>query len=84
MESWSLILIPVVTAGLLFWLRQVEVHRLASRTLSDYGSVPPFHLDRIRTASAFGSRSIAGKIWIADFILHHLPRAVPNDQQSHE
>lgn len=33
----TLILIPLVTAGLLFWLRQVQVQQLSNRTLSSYG-----------------------------------------------
>ncbi|MEP6822500.1 MAG: hypothetical protein ABI946_09135, partial [Chthoniobacterales bacterium] len=37
-----LILIPVLTAGFLFWLRQAQVHRMGQRSLGDYGTVPQF------------------------------------------
>ena len=40
----TLILIPIVTAGLLFWLRQAQVHQLTNRTIASYGTLPPFEL----------------------------------------
>ena len=63
----TLILIPFVTAGVLFWLRQVQVNALSNRPLPSYGSVPGFELTN-QDAQPFGSQQLAGKIWIADFI----------------
>lgn len=63
----TLVLIPLVTAGMLFWLRQVEVHHLANRTVSSYGTVPNFQLIN-QHDQPFGSAQLKGKIWIADFI----------------
>ena len=40
----TLILIPLVTLGLLLWLRNLEVTALRQRTVSSYGTVPPFQL----------------------------------------
>jgi protein SCO1/2 len=62
-----LILIPIITAGLLLWLRHVEVRALAQRTVSSYGTVPNFELVN-QEGQRFGSVQLAGKIWIADFI----------------
>ncbi len=63
----TLILIPLVTAGVLFWLRQLQVNALSNRPLPSYGSVPSFELTN-QDAQPFGSQQLAGKIWIADFI----------------
>ena len=63
----TLILIPLVTAAVLFWLRQVQVNALSNRPLPSYGSVPGFELTN-QDAQPFGSQQLAGKIWIADFI----------------
>jgi len=63
----TLILIPLVTAGALFWLRQVQVNALSNRPLPSYGTVPKFELVN-QDAQPFGSRELAGKIWVADFI----------------
>ena len=72
----TLILIPIVTAGLLLWLRQAQVQQLASRTLSSYGTVPSFELVN-QDAQRFGSGQLAGKIWIADFIFTSCPGPCP-------
>jgi protein SCO1 len=72
----TLILIPVVTAGLLFWLRQAQVQQLTNRTLSSYGVVPPFELVN-QDAQPFGSEQLAGRIWIADFIFTSCPGPCP-------
>jgi protein SCO1/2 len=72
----TLILIPLVTAGLLFWLRQVEVQHLRNRVLSSYGTVPQFDLVN-QEAQPFGSAQLAGKIWIADFIFTNCPGPCP-------
>lgn len=63
----TLLLIPVLTAGLLFWLRQVQVNALSNRPLPSYGIVPSFELVN-QDSQPFGSGQLAGKIWIADFI----------------
>jgi protein SCO1 len=72
----TLILIPIVTAGLLFWLRQTQVQQLTNRTISSYGSLPPFELVS-QDAQPFGSAQLAGKIWIADFIFTSCPGPCP-------
>lgn len=72
----TLILIPLVTAGLLFWLRQVQVQRLTHRDLPSYGMVPPFEFVN-QNAQPFGSAQLAGKIWIADFIFTGCPGPCP-------
>ncbi|HEV2806421.1 MAG TPA: SCO family protein [Chthoniobacterales bacterium] len=63
----TLILIPVLTAAVLFWLRQLQVQALSNRPLPAYGNVPSFDLVN-QDAQPFGSSQLAGKIWIADFI----------------
>jgi protein SCO1/2 len=72
----TLILIPIVTAGLLFWLRQAQVRQLTNRTISSYGAVPSFELVN-QEAQPFGSAQLAGKIWIADFIFTSCPGPCP-------
>jgi protein SCO1/2 len=81
--SWSafvwkttLILIPIITAGLLLWLRHVEVRALAQRTVSSYGTAPNFQLMN-QEGQPFGSAQLAGKIWIADFIYTSCPGPCP-------
>lgn len=72
----TLILIPLVTAGVLFWLRQVQVNQLSNRPLPVYGTVPKFDLVN-QDAQPFGSEQLAGKIWIADFIFTSCPGPCP-------
>jgi cytochrome oxidase Cu insertion factor (SCO1/SenC/PrrC family) len=72
----TLILIPIVTAGLLFWLRQAQVQQLTNRTISSYGVLPSFELVN-QDAQPFGSAQLAGKIWIADFIFTSCPGPCP-------
>jgi protein SCO1/2 len=72
----TLILIPLVTAGVLFWLRQVQVNQLSNRPLPAYGDVPKFELTN-QDARPFGSEQLAGKIWIADFIFTRCPGPCP-------
>jgi len=81
--SWSaivwkatLILIPLVTAGLLLWLRHVEVRALAQRTVSSYGTVPHFQFVN-QEGQRFDSVQLTGKIWIADFIYTTCPGPCP-------
>jgi len=63
----TLILIPLVTAAVLFWLRQMQVNALSNRPLPSYGSVPNFELVN-QDAQPFGSQQLGGGVWIADFI----------------
>lgn len=72
----TLILIPLVTAGLLFWLRQVQVNHLSNRPLPSLGTAPEFELVN-QDAQPFGSEQLAGKIWIADFIFTTCPGPCP-------
>lgn len=72
----TLLLIPVLTAAALFWLRQVQVSALANRPLPSYGTVPKFALTN-QDSQAFGSEKLAGKIWIADFIFTTCPGPCP-------
>ncbi|MFL6594545.1 MAG: SCO family protein [Chthoniobacterales bacterium] len=72
----TLILLPLVTAGFLFWLRQAQVHQLARRTIPDYGAVPEFRLTN-QNGQPFGSAELKGKIWIADFIFTSCPGPCP-------
>ena len=60
----------------MLWLRHVEVERLASRQIQNYGSVPPFQLTN-QDGKPFGSSNLAGKIWIADFIYSTCPGPCP-------
>ena len=63
----TLVLIPLLTAAFLFWVRQAQVHRMANRTIANYGTVPAFQFTN-QDGQAFGSAQLQGKIWIADFI----------------
>jgi protein SCO1/2 len=72
----TLILIPLITAGMLFWLRQVEVQHLRNRPLASYGTVPRFELVNEK-GEPFGSAQLAGKIWIADFVFTTCPGPCP-------
>lgn len=72
----TLVLIPVLTAVVLFWLRQVQVSALSNRPLPSYGTVPRFELTN-QDAQPFGSQQLLGKIWIADFIFTSCPGPCP-------
>jgi protein SCO1/2 len=72
----TLVLIPLVTAALLFWLRQVQVNALSNRPLPSYGTVPRFELTN-QDEQPFGSQQLSGKIWIADFIFTTCPGPCP-------
>src|SRR6266571_3708734 len=72
----TLILIPLITLGLLLWLRQLEVNALRQRTISSYGTVPSFQLVN-QNGQPFGSGQLAGKICIADFIYTTCPGPFP-------
>jgi protein SCO1 len=76
--AWKLMLIsiPLVTLGMLLWLRNVEVSALRQRTVSSYGTVPGFQLTN-QNGQPFGSAQVAGKIWIADFIYTTCPGPCP-------
>jgi protein SCO1 len=72
----TLILIPVLTAAGLFWLRQLQVDALSNRPLPSYGTLPKFELVN-QDAQPFGSEQLLGKIWIADFIFTTCPGPCP-------
>ncbi len=76
--AWNLtlILIPLVTAALLFALWQYEVARLGTRAMPSFGIVPPFQLID-QNNQPFGSAQLLGKIWIADFIYTTCPGPCP-------
>ena len=76
--AWKLMLLlfPIVTLGILLWLRNVEVSALRQRTVSSYGTVPGFQLSN-QNGQPFGSAQLAGKIWIADFIYTTCPGPCP-------
>jgi protein SCO1 len=71
-----LILIPLITLGILLWLRHVEVSALRQRTVSSFGTVPSFQLIN-QNGQPFGSPQLTGKIWIADFIYTTCPGPCP-------
>ena len=72
----ALILIPIVTLGMLLWLRNLEVSALRHRTVSSYGTVPAFQFTN-QNGQPFGSAQLAGKIWIADFVYTTCPGPCP-------
>jgi len=72
----TLILVPIVTLGVLLWLRNIEVMALRERNISAYGRVPGFQLTN-QNGQPFGSAQLAGKIWIADFIYTTCPGPCP-------
>jgi protein SCO1/2 len=72
----TLILIPVLTAVSLFFLRQMQVTRLANRTLPNNGTVPHFQLTD-QNGESYGTEQLRGKIWIADFIYSTCPGPCP-------
>jgi protein SCO1/2 len=72
----TLVLIPLVTAAVLFWLRQIQVDHLSNRPLPSLGTVPKFELVN-QDAQPFGSEQLSGKIWVADFIFTSCPGPCP-------
>ncbi len=71
-----LIALPLVTAALLFGLRQAQVRAHGERVLRELGSVPEFRLTN-QNSQPFGSAELAGKIWIADFVFTQCPGPCP-------
>jgi protein SCO1 len=72
----TLLLIPLATAAVLFYLRHLQVNALSNRALPSYGTVPRFELIN-QDGGQFGSQDLAGKIWIADFIFTTCPGPCP-------
>jgi protein SCO1 len=72
----TLILIPIITLGILLWLRNVEVSALRQRAVSSYGMVPTFQLTN-QNGQPFGSAQLADKVWIADFVYTTCPGPCP-------
>jgi protein SCO1/2 len=77
-RAWTLVLLlsPLLIAASLFLVRQLQVHRLASRPIQNFGSVPAFQLLN-QEGQPIGSAHLAGKIWIADFIFTTCPGPCP-------
>ena len=76
--AWKafLILIPLLTAAGIFWLREAQVARLAGHALPRDGIVPPFQLTD-QNGQPFGTQQLLGKIWIADFVYSTCPGPCP-------
>jgi protein SCO1/2 len=81
--SWSalawkatLLLIPLLIAAGLFFLRRAEVARLARHQLPDEGRVPAFQLTD-QDGQSYGTQQLLGKIWIADFVYTTCPGPCP-------
>jgi protein SCO1/2 len=72
----TLILIPVLTAVMLFWIRQAQRDQLARRSINHYSVVPQFELTN-HNGQPFGSTQLNGRIWIADFIFSTCPGPCP-------
>ncbi|HSH37572.1 MAG TPA: SCO family protein [Chthoniobacterales bacterium] len=72
----TLILIPLLTAAFLFWLRQAQMERNAHRAIGNYGTVPAFQLTN-QDGQPFGTEQLNGKIWIVDFIFSTCPGPCP-------
>jgi protein SCO1 len=72
----TLILIPVLTAAFLFWLRNAQMERNARRAIGHYGTVPAFQLTN-QNNQPFGTEQLSGKIWIVDFIFSTCPGPCP-------
>jgi protein SCO1/2 len=72
----TLLAIPLLTLFVLLWLRGLEVNTLRQRSVSSYGTVPPFQLIN-QNGQPFGSADLHGKIWVADFIYTTCPGPCP-------
>ena len=72
----TLILIPVLTAVFLFWMRSAQMERNSRRTIGSYGTVPAFQLTN-QDNQPFGTEQLNGKIWIVDFIFSTCPGPCP-------
>lgn len=72
----TLILIPLLTAASLFFLRQAQVARFSRHSLPNYGVLPAFQLID-QNEQPFGSQQLLGKIWIADFVYTTCPGPCP-------
>lgn len=71
-----LLLIPLLTAAFLFWLRQAQMDRNSRRAIANYGTVPAFQLTN-QNNQPFGTEQLDGKIWIVDFIFSTCPGPCP-------
>lgn len=72
----TLVLIPLLTAAGILFLRQAQVAHLARHALPNDGVVPPFALVD-QNGKPFGSEQLLGNIWIADFIYTTCPGPCP-------
>lgn len=75
---WKTVLlgIPLVVATVFFFVWRGQINDLRNRTIQSYGPVPSFELTN-QDGQPFGSRQLAGKIWIADFIFTSCPGPCP-------
>ncbi len=72
----TLILVPLLIAAGLFFLREAQVSRLGHHVLPELGAIPPFTLTD-QNGRPFGSAQLRGKIWLADFIYTTCPGPCP-------
>ena len=72
----ALLLLPLLTALFLFWLRQAQMERNSRRAIANYGTVPAFQLTN-QNGQPFGTEQLNGKIWVVDFIFSTCPGPCP-------
>ena len=75
---WKAVLLglPLVVATVFFFVWRGQVNQLANRPIRSYGTVPNFQLTN-QNNQPFGSKQLAGKIWVADFIFTSCPGPCP-------
>jgi cytochrome oxidase Cu insertion factor (SCO1/SenC/PrrC family) len=75
---WKTVLLgfPLVVATVFFFVWRAQVSYFANRPVGSYGTVPQFQLIN-QDNRPFGSKQLAGKIWIADFIFTTCPGPCP-------
>jgi len=75
---WKTVLLglPLVVATVFFFVWRGQINQLANRTIRSYGTVPNFQLTN-QNNQPFGSKQLAGKIWVADFIFTSCPGPCP-------
>jgi protein SCO1 len=76
--AWKMVLLgsPLVVATAFFFVWRAQVNHFANRAVESYGTVPFFQLVN-QDNRPFGSKQLAGKIWIADFIFTTCPGPCP-------
>jgi len=71
-----LLLLPLLTIAFILVLRDAQARKLASRSIADYGTVPPFELTN-EQGQPFGTAQLQGKVWLASFIFTTCPGPCP-------